>query len=93
MKKPIYRKPPKEHPNCWEVLNCHPEVYNRCLAYPDMGRECWKVTGTKCNAGALEKSSLPEKIMYCRCECAYYKKYIAKEYLKWEMAKSSEEAA
>jgi hypothetical protein len=87
MKKPTYRKPSRERPNCWEMMNCSIDVRNRCPAYPDMGRECWKVTGTKCNAGTLEESSLSEKIIYCRGKCAYYKKYIARGHLKRAISK------
>lgn len=61
--------------NCWEFLNCPEETKKTCPAYPDHGTRCWKITGTKCAQGKLLKVSLEEKIMYCRKECEFYKRY------------------
>ncbi len=61
---------------CWEFMKC--EIYEKCPAYPDRGMDCWKVTGTKCEGGKYEKASLEEKILYCRKECEFYKKYAHK---------------
>ena len=44
---------------------------------PDKGMDCWKVTGTKCNLGLLEKATLHEKIECCR-SCDFYKAYANK---------------
>jgi hypothetical protein len=65
-------------PNCWEVINCSYDVRSKCPAQPDMGRECWKVTGTlcKCSSRKGDNKSLAEKIVICRNECAYYQSYI-----------------
>jgi hypothetical protein len=68
--------PEKETPNCWEALKCPNNVRNSCPAYPDMGRECWKITGTKCSQGRFEKSSLVEQIVHCHNECEYYRQYL-----------------
>jgi hypothetical protein len=64
-------------PECWEFMDCPEEVCRECLAYPHLGRECWKLTGTKCAQGALEKAELSEKITYCREQCKYFKKYFS----------------
>jgi hypothetical protein len=71
-----------ELPNCWEVINCSYDVRSKCPAQPDMGRECWKVTGTLCMCSSHEgdKRSLSDKIVVCRNECAYYQSYIKKIY-------------
>lgn len=63
-------------PNCWEFNNCPEPTRLRCPAYPDNGRECWKVTGTQCAEGRDSKKSLSEKILYCRNECLFYKKHL-----------------
>jgi hypothetical protein len=67
-------------PPCWEVEHCPTEVRDACPAYPNMGRECWKITGTKCVGGAIEKATLAEKILHCRANCDYYRDYIKKVY-------------
>jgi hypothetical protein len=63
-------------PNCWEFNSCPDNFCDSCPAYPDHGKECWKLTGTKCARGQYETTSLAEKIIYCRNECAFYKKYL-----------------
>ena len=67
-------------PNCWDAEDCTEETRTSCPAYPEMGKECWKITGTKCGNGKVEKMSLTEKIIYCRNECAFYKKYLIKRF-------------
>jgi len=66
----------EEIPNCWEVNECPDSVRDGCRAYPNSGRQCWKVTGTLCNGGLIEKDTYAEKILYCRNSCKYYRKYI-----------------
>lgn len=63
-------------PNCWEFNSCDEEICSKCPAYPDMGRECWKVTGTKCANGRYTKASLTEKIIHCRGNCEFYKTFL-----------------
>lgn len=63
-------------PNCWEIEDCPEEVRNSCRAWPDMGRQCWKITGTMCDHGFHKMSALEEKILYCRNHCTYYRQYI-----------------
>ncbi len=67
-------------PNCWEVMECEKGVCMTCPAYPDHGKECWKVTGTLCDHGRLRKTDLSEKIIHCRSNCEYYRQYIKKIY-------------
>lgn len=63
--------------DCWDFMRCGDKVYENCPAYPNKGRECWKVTGTKCDHGKLEKSSILEKIAFCR-SCGFYTDYAQK---------------
>lgn len=63
---------------CWEYKKCPEEIRNNCPAYPSRGEDCWKVTGTKCDGGRIEKASLEEKIIYCRKECEFYRLYAHK---------------
>ena len=65
-------------PDCWDAENCSDDVRSTCPAYPDMGKVCWKITMTQCGNGKVRKMSLLEKIIYCRNECAFYKKYLRK---------------
>lgn len=66
----------KDAPNCWEYMLCPDRTRLRCPAYPKMGRECWKVTGTKCDLGRTEQTSHAEKILYCRGQCPFYRSYL-----------------
>ena len=61
--------------NCWEFKNCPPQTYRHCPAYPDRGRECWKLDRTLCAAGTLDAGSLAEKVAVCR-ECEFYMTHI-----------------
>ena len=63
--------------NCWEFKNCSKETCTKCSAYPDKGLDCWKVTGTKCERGTMEKATLKEKILYCR-NYEFYKQFAHK---------------
>jgi len=63
--------------NCWEFMNCKAETHMACPAYPDKGLDCWKVTGTKCSGGMVEKASLEEKVLFCK-RCEFYKKHAHK---------------
>ncbi|NWF55508.1 MAG: hypothetical protein HXY45_12025 [Syntrophaceae bacterium] len=37
---------------CWERMRCGRERREACPAYPDYGRLCWPIAGTKCPTGA-----------------------------------------
>jgi len=63
--------------DCWNFMRCGENTYENCPAYPNKGRECWKVTGTKCDHGKIEKASIAEKIDHCR-SCGYYSDYAQK---------------
>ena len=63
-------------PDCWDVTGCNGVVREVCPAYPDHGKECWKVTGTCCAQGSLVMKDLTEKIIYCRNKCRFYKDNI-----------------
>jgi len=63
--------------NCWEFKNCPMDTYKGCPAYPNKGLDCWKVTGTKCDKGRFEMSTLDEKLEFCR-KCDFYKDYAHK---------------
>jgi hypothetical protein len=60
--------------NCWEFMKCPKETYENCPAYPDRGQDCWKITGTKCERGTIEKKKLEEKIAHCR-SCDFFNKH------------------
>lgn len=64
--------------NCWEKMWCSAEVRGKCRAYPDHGKDCWKVTGTMCGGGAIKAKTITEKINYCR-GCDYYREYASKD--------------
>jgi len=63
--------------DCWDFMRCGQETYENCPAYPNRGRECWKVTGTRCDGGRLQMKSMSEKIEHCRT-CGYYQDYAQK---------------
>ncbi len=63
--------------NCWEFIKCPEHTHQACPAYPDKGSDCWRVTGTKCAQGRIEKATSIEKIEHCR-SCGFYKTYAHK---------------
>ena len=63
--------------NCWELMKCEEATYSHCPAHPDRGLDCWKVTGTKCGKGAVEKKTASEKVEFCR-KCDFYIQYAHK---------------
>lgn len=60
--------------NCWEDKNCgriqggqNVGQMGVCPAYPDHGRDCWKIAGTFC--GGQVQGSEAQKVGSClRCE-------------------------
>ena len=61
--------------NCWEFKNCDREVRTACPAsLLDRGLDCWKLTGTMCNAGKQQLATREDKIKFCR-SCDFYRKY------------------
>lgn len=63
--------------NCWEFKKCPEETRSRCPAHPTRGQDCWKVTGTKCERGLIEKKTLAEKILYCQ-SCGFFRDFAHK---------------
>lgn len=52
---------------CWEFQGCSDK--EQCPAFPDRGRECWKVSGTLCRG---EKQGTPEqKYQDCVTLCKF----------------------
>jgi hypothetical protein len=70
---------------CWERMGCGrdreqafgvspaPSGIERCPAYPDYGRLCWPVAGTKCREGA--RGMHAQKIKDCE-ECEFFKAVV-----------------
>lgn len=63
--------------NCWETKDCgripggrNVESLGICPAYPDNGKNCWKVAGTFC--GGKVQGTMAQKLMSC-IECNHYK--------------------
>lgn len=65
-------------PNCWDYLHCPPEHKNNCPAYlQNMGRRCWRLTGTLCRGE--QQDSFSRKLAQClKCEA-----YQQINRLKW----------
>lgn len=63
--------------NCWEFQECGDAVRSACPAYPANGLDCWKVTGTMCDGGRIQKATKQEKIAFCST-CNFYKTYANK---------------
>ncbi len=63
--------------NCWEFMRCQKETFLGCPAYPERGQDCWKITGTRCERGTIEKKSLDEKVKYCRT-CDFFRSHARK---------------
>lgn len=70
-------KPGQVVVNCWEYKGCPKDVYWSCPAFPNHGRDCWKVTGSRCEMGRYEKATIAEKLVHCR-NCEFYVKYANK---------------
>jgi len=56
---------------CWEYQNCSNQAMKSCPAYPDNGKNCWKVTGTMCEGGRVRLASMEDKIRHCQM-CEFY---------------------
>jgi hypothetical protein len=55
---------------CWERMGCGQERVQTCPAYPDYGRLCWPIAGTKCPTAARGKHAQEMK----DCEaCEFFK--------------------
>lgn len=64
--------------NCWDYKKCEKELRSACPAYPNAGRVCFVVEGTKCD-GSLQ-GAYAQKINGCR-ECSFYREMIIEKTL------------
>ena len=58
---------------CWERMACSPERVQNCPAYPDYGRLCWPVAGTKCPTGA--RGTHAQELKDCET-CEFFKAVV-----------------
>jgi hypothetical protein len=58
---------------CWERMGCGQERMQGCPAYPDYGRLCWPIAGTKCPTGARGKHA--QKMKDCEA-CEFFKAVV-----------------
>lgn len=56
--------------NCWEFKQCGRDKTKDCPAYPNRGKDCWKVAGTMC--GGKPQGSFARKLISCMY-CEFYK--------------------
>jgi hypothetical protein len=54
--------------DCWEFKKCPTERKEKCIAYPNHGKDCWRGLGTLC--GGSYQSSMRVKLKRCR-SCDY----------------------
>jgi len=58
---------------CWERMRCGRDRKGDCPAYPDYGRLCWPIAGTKCKEGACGTQAKTLK----DCEsCEFFKAVV-----------------
>lgn len=60
----------KDKEQCWERMGCGQERVQSCSAYPDCGRLCWPIPGTKCPTGA--RGTHAQKMKDCEA-CEFFK--------------------
>jgi hypothetical protein len=58
---------------CWERMGCGQERVQSCPAYPDYGRLCWPIAGTKCPTGA--RGTHAQEIKDCET-CEFFKAVV-----------------
>jgi hypothetical protein len=58
---------------CWERMGCGQERVQSCPAYPDYGRLCWPIAGTKCPTGARGKHA--QEMKDCE-DCEFFKAVV-----------------
>jgi methyl-accepting chemotaxis protein len=59
--------------SCWDYMKCGTE--RTCPAYPDHGRDCWKVSGTLCR-GTVQGTP-EEKYRDCVTLCKFLEGVIS----------------
>jgi len=55
---------------CWEFKKCGRDKTGDCPAYPNHGKECWRIAGTMC--GGKIQGTFAQKLANCM-DCDYYK--------------------
>lgn len=65
--------------NCWDYKKCDKELRNNCPAYPNAGRVCFVIEGTRCD-GQLH-GPYSQKINDCR-GCRFYKDIVISDTAK-----------
>jgi len=55
---------------CWERMGCGQGLLRSCPVYPDYGRLCWPIAGTKCPTGA--RGTHAQKMKDCEA-CEFFK--------------------
>lgn len=58
---------------CWEYRKCGRDKTRSCPAYPDYGRLCWPIAGTKCPQGPTGDHA--KAIGNCE-SCAFFKSVV-----------------
>jgi hypothetical protein len=58
---------------CWERMGCGRDRDQSCPAYPDYGRLCWPIAGTKCRGTVA--GSHAQKIRDCET-CEFFKAVV-----------------
>ena len=59
--------------SCWERMGCGRGQKKDCPAYPDYGRLCWPIAGTKCPNGP--RGTHAQKIKDCEA-CEFFKAVV-----------------
>jgi hypothetical protein len=62
--------------NCWDYKKCSDDLRNGCPAYPNAGRVCFVVEGTRCDG--MMQGCYSEKIHDCR-ECGFYRGMVIRK--------------
>ena len=58
---------------CWERMGCGKDQDGSCPAYPDYGRLCWPIAGTKCREGA--RGTHAQSLGNCEA-CEFFKTVV-----------------
>ena len=58
---------------CWERMRCGRDQDQSCPAYPNYGRLCWPIAGTKCRQGTAGTHA--QKIKDCE-SCEFFKAVV-----------------
>jgi hypothetical protein len=58
---------------CWERMKCRRDRDQSCPAYPDYGRLCWPIAGTKCRGSVAGTHA--QKIKDCE-SCEFFKAVV-----------------